>query len=268
MKPLVHNPFFWFGMYYLFSSIVSGMPAPDDKSSLGYKWLYTTLHTLAGNVATALRASGKLPSNGDTMKSFIIFVALLFLAPFVSRAQTPTPSPTPNPCSSQAIDAGTAEANCAVHFITGSAFYQLSNGKQATEFDVRLPLTSRVSGFAAVFAIPDAKGSITVAGGEYRERLNHLFGKAASSSNLNLSKIEIFGRVGLGSEINSINSQRAFAYSGEGGFEFPIATVAGGPVVKTGVRIGYIGVVGYGRAPEHFILGSNTAVSPQVTISF
>lgn len=194
----------------------------------------------------------------------LIYSLLFTLLASLSFAQTPAP----DPCSSAAIDAGTAEANCAVHFITGSAFYQLSNGKQATEFDARLPLTSRWSGYAAVFAIPDAKGNITVAGAEYRERLNHLFGKAAASSNVNLSKIQVFGRIGLGSEINSLNNQRSFAYSVEGGAEFPVMTMVGGPVVKAGVRIGYLGVTGYGRAPEHYVLGSNTAVSPQLTISF
>lgn len=270
MKTLLHSPWTWFGAYYLFSSIVSGMPAPDDKSGVGYRWIYTTLHTLAGNVAVALRATGKLP-NGETMKSVILVLgAMLFLAPLVSRAQnpTPSPSPTPNPCSSAAIDAGTAESNCGVHFITGSAFYQLADGKQATEFDARIPLAPRWSAFAAVYAVPDAQGNITVAGPEFREKLGHLFGKASTQSNLNLNKIEVFARAGLGSEANSVNNSRSFAYLTEGGVEFPIATVTGGPVVKTGFRIGYLGVLHYGAAPEHFVLGSNTTISPQVTLSF
>lgn len=271
MNALLHNPLFWFALYYVFSSVVSGMPAPDAKSGQGYRWAYATLHALAGNLFNVLKSTGKLP-NGDTMKTLSILLLVLAL-PLAVCAQTPTPTPAPSPtpdCSSAAIAAGTAESNCGVHFITGSAFYQLSNGKQATEFDARLPLTPRWSGFAAVFAIPGAQGNVTVAGPEFRERLSHLLGKQSIKTNqsLNLSKVEVFGRGGLGSEVNSVNNQRSFAYSVEGGLEFPIATVAGGPVVKTGIRVGYLGVLHYGAAPEKYFLGSNTTISPQVTISF
>lgn len=51
----MHNPLVVLGAYYVFSSIVSGMPAPDDKSGSGYKWAYATLHTLAGNVGMLLK---------------------------------------------------------------------------------------------------------------------------------------------------------------------------------------------------------------------
>lgn len=37
--------------YYVFSSIVGGMPSPDEKSSSGYKWAFNTLHIMAGNLA-------------------------------------------------------------------------------------------------------------------------------------------------------------------------------------------------------------------------
>lgn len=202
----------------------------------------------------------------------LVVALMLFCCAVCSFAQNPTPTPIPaatDPCSSSAINAGTAPANCGVHFITGSAFYQLSNGKQATEFDARLPVAPHWSGFAAVFAVPGAQGNITVGGVEYRERLSKVFKTAASSkAGINLSKIEAFGRVGLGSEANSVNNQRSFAYLTEGGVEFPVATMSGGPVVKAGVRIGFLGVAHYGAAPEHFFLGSNTAISPQVSISF
>jgi len=44
------NPWIWFALYYAFSSFVSGMPSPDEKSGNGYKWAYGSLHTLAGNL--------------------------------------------------------------------------------------------------------------------------------------------------------------------------------------------------------------------------
>jgi hypothetical protein len=205
------------------------------------------------------------------MRNVLASLLLVLVAVSFAVAQTPSPVPAPAPsdCSPAAIDAGTAESNCGVHFITGSAMYQLSNGKQATEFDARLPLSPRWSGYAALFTVPGARGNITVAGAEFRERLSHLVGKTANSQSItNLQKIEVFGRLGLGSEVNSINNQRSFAYLTEGGVEFPVATVAGGPVVKTGVRIGFLGVASYGRAPEHFVLGSNATISPQLTVNF
>lgn len=209
------------------------------------------------------------------MKNLISAVLAIFAFCAISLSQTPAPSPSPTPapasnsaCSSTAIQAGTAESNCAVHFVTGSAFYQLSNGKQATEFDARVPLTPRWSGFAAVYAVPTAQGNITVAGPEFREKLGHLLKSKSTQSTLNLNKIQVFGRFGLGSEINSQNNNRSLAYLAEGGISFPVATVAGGPVVQAGVRIGFLGVVHPGAVPEKFYLGSNTAISPQVSVSF
>lgn len=35
--------------WYVFSSVVSGMPAPDSGSGLGYRWAYASLHLLAAN---------------------------------------------------------------------------------------------------------------------------------------------------------------------------------------------------------------------------
>jgi hypothetical protein len=64
MKTLIHNPWLWLGAYYVFSSIVSGMPAPDDKSDWGYRWAYASLHTLAGNIFNVVNMakSGKTPA--------------------------------------------------------------------------------------------------------------------------------------------------------------------------------------------------------------
>lgn len=35
---------------WVFSAIVSGMPAPDQSSGKGYRWLYGTFHALAANL--------------------------------------------------------------------------------------------------------------------------------------------------------------------------------------------------------------------------
>jgi hypothetical protein len=63
------NPWFWFGVYYVFSALVSGMPAPDDKSGKGYKWAYASFHMLAANAKTVFEAvrngSGKPPGPAD-----------------------------------------------------------------------------------------------------------------------------------------------------------------------------------------------------------
>ncbi len=40
--------------WYVFSSIVSGMPAPTAVSSATYLWAYHSLHVLAGNVGLLL----------------------------------------------------------------------------------------------------------------------------------------------------------------------------------------------------------------------
>jgi hypothetical protein len=42
------------GMYWIFSAAVSSMPEPEDGGSAGYLWLYRFLHTIAGNITTAL----------------------------------------------------------------------------------------------------------------------------------------------------------------------------------------------------------------------
>jgi len=41
--------------WYVFSAVVSGMPAPAQASGPGYRWAYATLHLLAGNLATAVQ---------------------------------------------------------------------------------------------------------------------------------------------------------------------------------------------------------------------
>ena len=41
-------------LYWIFSAAVSSMPAPGSSTGAGYLWIYRFLHTLAGNVSTAL----------------------------------------------------------------------------------------------------------------------------------------------------------------------------------------------------------------------
>jgi hypothetical protein len=42
--------------WYVYSSIVSGMPAPRDTSSPAYRWAYHSLHVLAGNLGLLLKS--------------------------------------------------------------------------------------------------------------------------------------------------------------------------------------------------------------------
>lgn len=44
-----------FAAYWLFSAFVSGMPEPTPVSSLAYHWLFTSLNTLAANIADVLQ---------------------------------------------------------------------------------------------------------------------------------------------------------------------------------------------------------------------
>lgn len=204
---------------------------------------------------------------------FVVLLVCLVFVPAVSVAQTssaPAPAAAPAPAQTSCVAGNPSEdPNCGLHFVAGTSFYQLADGKQGTSFDIRAPFTPRFSGFAALFTIPGAQGNITVAGPDFRDKASHLFGKNLSAkSSFNLDKIELFARVGLGSEVNSINNKRSFAYLAEGGFEIPVATVNGGPVIKFGTRIGFLGVTHYGAAPERFVLGSNAAISPTATLNF
>ena len=47
------------GIYWIFSAAVSSMPEPGAGGSPGYLWLYRFLHTIAGNITTAV--AGRLP---------------------------------------------------------------------------------------------------------------------------------------------------------------------------------------------------------------
>ncbi|MGH9475432.1 MAG: hypothetical protein ACRD1C_03765 [Terriglobales bacterium] len=47
--------------WYAFSSVVSGMPQPADNAGPGYRWLYATLHLLAGNLGNVVKAASPKP---------------------------------------------------------------------------------------------------------------------------------------------------------------------------------------------------------------
>jgi hypothetical protein len=42
--------------YWIFSAIVGGMPEPSATAPVGYKWLYRSLHILAGNLSAVMAA--------------------------------------------------------------------------------------------------------------------------------------------------------------------------------------------------------------------
>lgn len=41
--------------FYVFSACVSGMVPPTEKSSAVYKWAYSTLHTLSGDLSNFIQ---------------------------------------------------------------------------------------------------------------------------------------------------------------------------------------------------------------------
>jgi hypothetical protein len=49
-----HPAIFGIAAYWIFSSLVGGMPPPGPDSSMGYVWLHNSLHILAGNVTSAM----------------------------------------------------------------------------------------------------------------------------------------------------------------------------------------------------------------------
>jgi hypothetical protein len=190
---------------------------------------------------------GMMKKKGIRALAFVVGLVLMVAGAF-GQAATPGPTPVPDP-------------NAGVHFVTDTAFYQMSSGKQATVFSARVPLTPKFSGVFSQWLVPPVNGNISLAGVEYRRSLADLLKN--SSMNPDLKKLEIFARGQIGTEIDSDNS-RNFAYGIEGGLEFPVGTVAGG-VIKTGVRIGFLGLPYEGT---HFVLGSQATISPQVSVSF
>lgn len=55
--------------YWVFSAIVGGMPEPHDHSKFAYRWLFKSLHILAGNMTTAMARyypQGSVPADSLT----------------------------------------------------------------------------------------------------------------------------------------------------------------------------------------------------------
>jgi len=57
------EPYIIIGSYWLFSALVGGMPEPAATSSLGYRWAFSSLHLLAGNVSTAVETRYPIASS-------------------------------------------------------------------------------------------------------------------------------------------------------------------------------------------------------------
>lgn len=177
--------------------------------------------------------------------------------------------PAPTPVAAPAPAPAAPSANDGVHLDMSTAFYQLSDGKSATVMTGRLPITNSFSLTFSEYLIPDAKGNIGLGGGEYRRTLASLLGKsAAQSAKVNLSKIEAYARLGMGSEISAVDNKHRFALGIEGGLAFPVANVAGNGVVTAGVAMGYLYIPYANGKSEKFSLGSVAQVSPQLAIRF
>ena len=56
MFEIVMQHQFWIAVvaYWIFSAAVSSLPDPPPGGSPGYLWLFRFLHTVAGNITTAL----------------------------------------------------------------------------------------------------------------------------------------------------------------------------------------------------------------------
>ena len=60
-----HNALALMLAWYVFSAVVSGMPAPNGNSSVAYSWAFHSLHILAGDLSRYWLKSS-LPGNGAT----------------------------------------------------------------------------------------------------------------------------------------------------------------------------------------------------------
>lgn len=60
-----HNALALMAAWYVFSAFVSGMPAPSERSGVGYIWAFHSLHILAGDLSRYWLKSSQ-PGNGAT----------------------------------------------------------------------------------------------------------------------------------------------------------------------------------------------------------
>jgi hypothetical protein len=70
---------FWAAVagYWILSAAVSSLPDPAASSSPAYLWLYRFLHTIAGNITTAL--GSKIPGVNAAINGAATTILLLFL---------------------------------------------------------------------------------------------------------------------------------------------------------------------------------------------
>ena len=52
-------------LYWIFSGAISSIPEPASTSNPGYSWLYRFLHSIAGNIATALSEAARYRAGGS-----------------------------------------------------------------------------------------------------------------------------------------------------------------------------------------------------------
>jgi hypothetical protein len=51
-----HSFIFGIAGYWLFNAFVGGAPEPTEKSSVGDRWFYSSLHLFAGNIDKCINA--------------------------------------------------------------------------------------------------------------------------------------------------------------------------------------------------------------------
>src|SRR4051812_35505142 len=71
---------FWTAVagYWILSAAVSSLPEPGANSRPAYLWLYRFLHTIAGNITTAL--CRRIPEVNAAINGAATTILLLFLA--------------------------------------------------------------------------------------------------------------------------------------------------------------------------------------------
>lgn len=90
MPPIIaaHPAVFAVAAYWVFSSLVGGMPVPTPASGPGYVWAYNSLHLLAGNVTAAI--SSKYPQLANLPAGTVQVTTTQ------EKTVTATPPPTPS----------------------------------------------------------------------------------------------------------------------------------------------------------------------------
>ena len=176
------------------------------------------------------------------MKSILRISLLLTLVAVSTVAQTPEP-------------------NVGTHFAAETGYVNLGDGGSATVITGRLPVTARWSVLYRQFQIPSANAQVFLGGAEFRDKLSHIFTKNANAaSQVNLDRIEVYGRVGVGSRRDSQGNEPTFAYGLFGG-----ANVRINETISVGVEFGFM------RAPlrrENLFVSNMPTVAPGIQLRF